>query len=132
MSAALATQARVTIDSKTQGNVQLRFNKSSKVSDGASAEAKNAMGSDAPVGFIFKPGAKTITLEVFQQQGVKPECDFKKMKANRELFSLVRVIVGGQATQYTPCVVSKIDEDDDEEGNHMLSVEIIALEDRPL
>lgn len=130
--ALLGTQARITIDSPSQGNVRLRYNKSSKVSDGASAEAKNAMGSDVPVGFIFKPGAKTITLEIFQQQGVKPECDFVAMRDARELFSMTREIVGGAETQYLPCVVSKIDEDDDEEGGHMLSVEIIALEALPL
>jgi hypothetical protein len=128
----LGTQARITIDSPSQGNVRLRFNKSSKVVDGATAEAKNAMGSDVPVGFIFKPGAQTITLEVYVQQGVKPECDFKEMKRNREIFSMVREIVGGQETQYLPCVVSKVDEDDDEEGGHMQQVEIIGLEQLPL
>jgi hypothetical protein len=63
----IATQTRITISSVTQGNVRLRRCKSSKVNDGAKTTAATAMGEDDPVGFVDAPGAKTITLEVYEE-----------------------------------------------------------------
>lgn len=131
MAGALGTQSRWTLDSASQGNVRLRRVKSSKTSDGASVEAKNAVGEDFPVGFIDKPGAKTITFEVFAQRG-KAEADFRALRDNKEEFGLYKKIVGGPGYHYPICRVSKIDDDDDDEGGHMFSVEIVALREEKL
>jgi len=131
MANAVATQARVTVSSASQGNVRLRRCKSSKVSDGAKTQAVTAMGEDDPVGFIDSPGAQTISLEVYQEQG-RPEIDYYRLKATREFFSMTREIVGGLRYQYPACRVSTVEPDDDDEGKHMLSVEIIALSQKPL
>src|SRR5262250_2900911 len=122
MANAVATQARITISSTSQGNVRLRRCKSSKVSDGAKTEAVTAMGEDDPVGFIDKPGPKTISLSIYQEQG-KPEVDYDFLKSSKEVFAMVREIVGGKRYQYTSCRVSTVEPDDDDEGKHMLSVE---------
>lgn len=131
MAGAIGTQARWSLDSISQGNVRLRRVKSSKTSDGSSTEAVNAVGEDDPVGFKDKPGAKTITFEVYEQQG-RPEADWQKLKDTKEVFSLTKQIVGGGRVQYPVCRVAKIDKDNDDEGSHMLSVEVIALQEKPL
>jgi hypothetical protein len=128
---AVATQTRITISSVTQGNIRLRRCKSSKVSDGAKTTAVMAMGEDDPIAFTDAPGAKTIALEVYEEQG-KPEIDYRKLKAGKEVFSITREIVGGNRYQYPQCRVSTVEPDDDDEGKHMLSVEIIALSEKPL
>lgn len=131
MANSLGTQARISISSVTQGNKRLRRCKSSKVSDGASTEAQTAMGEDDPVGFIRKPGAKTITLSILEEQG-KPEVDWDALVDSQEVFSLTREIVGGRRTQYPFCVASKAEPDDDDEGKHMVEVEIVALRRKAL
>lgn len=132
MAGKLATQARVTIDSASQGNVRLRACKDSKVADGSSVEPKNGLGEDDPIGVIRKPGAKTISLNIYQEQGAKPEVDYHVLKDRMEAFVLTREVVGGATTEYSPAYVSKIDEEDDEDGGHMMSVEVIALKRRRL
>lgn len=131
MTALLGQKARITIDSITQGNVRMKTCKSSKVSDGRSVDTKNSMSEDDPVGFVIKPGAQTLTLDVFALQG-DPEVDFFALKDASEVFGVFREIVGGAEAHYPACMVSKIDEDDDEDGNHMLSVEIIGLSREPM
>lgn len=130
MGSPVASQARVWINC-SQGNVRLKRCKDSKVADGASVEAVNALGEDDPVGAIDKPGAKTISLSIYQEQGT-PELDYHALKDAREWFSVTRAIVNGKREQFPMCRVSKIDTDDDAEGSHMYSVEIIALTRKPL
>lgn len=131
MAGALGTQATWTIDSISQGNVRLRRVKSSKTNDGSSTTAENAVGEDDPVGFKDKPGPKTITLEVYEEQGTA-ECNWQLLKDTKEVFSLTKQIVGGRRVQYPVCRVSKIDPDNDNEGSHMLAVEIVALKEKTL
>ena len=131
MAGPIGTQARVTVDSTVQGSVRLRRCKTSKVSDGASAEAVNALGEDDPVGFRFKPGAKTITLEIYAEQG-KPEFDWFLALRSRDVIAITREIVNGMEEQFPVAVVSKIDTDDDDEGSHMMTVELLALSRKPL
>lgn len=128
---ALATQVRLTISSASQGNKRLRACKSSKVSDGAKTTAVTALGEDDPIGYADAPGAKTIALSVYQEQGT-PEVDYDTLKITKEVFTLTRAIVGGKRYQFTGCRVSSVEPDDDNEGSHMLSVEIVALRMRPL
>lgn len=127
----IVTQARVTVDSTVQGNVRLRRCKSSKVSDGVSVDAKTALGEDDPIGFTWKPGAKTITLEIYAEQGT-PEFDWMKAQRERDIFAITRELVGGAEEQFPVCTVSKIDTDDDDEGGHMMTVEVLALRREPL
>ena len=131
MGNALATQARITISSTSQGNVRLKRCKSSKVADGAKTEAQTALGEDDPIGFIDKPGPKTITLSIYQEQG-RPEVDYDFLKASKEIFAMVREIVGGKRYQYTSCRVSTVEPDDNDEGSHMMNVEIVALAQKVL
>lgn len=131
MANALATQARVSIASASQGNKRLRRVKSSKVGRSSSTEAQTAMGEDDPVGFTRKPGANTITLSVLEEQG-KPEVDWEALEDSQEVFAITREIVGGRRTQFPFCVVSKTEPDDDDEGKHMLDVEIVALQRKRL
>lgn len=126
MPQALGEQAIVTIDSITQGHKALEFCKDSKIADGSSREAKNAMGSRNPIGTVRKPGAQTITLSIYAQQG-DPEVDWFYLRDTDEMFGIFREVVGGTEAHYPEVQVSKIDEDDDEDGNHMLNVELIAL-----
>lgn len=128
---ALATQATIDISSATQGNKRLRRVKSSKVSRQGSTELETAMGEDDAVGFIDKPGGFTITLSVLAEQG-KPEVDYDALIDTKEVFSLTRSIVGGPRFQYVECRVSKADPDDDDQGKHMIEVEIVALRRRRL
>lgn len=130
MAGPVATQARVLINS-SQGNTRLKRCKDSKVADGASVDGALAVGEDDPVGFVDKPGVKTITLSIYQEQGT-PEVDYHALKDSREVFEVVRAIVNGKREQFPMCRVSKIDTDDDAEGSHMYSVEIIALSRKPL
>jgi hypothetical protein len=127
----LSSQARVTISSVSQGNVRLRRCKSSKVSGGPTTDAQTAMGEDDPVGFTDKPGAWKIALDVLQEKG-KPEIDYVALLFSKELFTVVREVVGGQRFQFAPCRVVSAEPDDDDEGKHTLSVEITALSMRPL
>lgn len=121
-----ASQARITINSASQGNVTLKRCKSSKVSSNASREEQTAMGEDAPVGTTRKPGAHAITLEIIDSQG-KPEVDWEYLEESGEVFTLTRGLVGGRRLQYLEAVVSKTDLDDDSEGKHSGTVEILAM-----
>lgn len=131
MGNAIATQARWTLNSASQGNVRLRRVSDYKISDGASTEAVNAVGEDDPVGFRDKPGAKTITFTVHAEQG-DPEVDYYALKIAKEQFSLTKALVLGKRVQYPVCRVSKAEPTGDDEGKHTFDVEIIALREKPL
>lgn len=126
-----ASQSRWTISSVSQGNKKLRRVKSSKVSTDKGREAVTAQGEDRPIGTIKKVGALTITFSVFEEQGT-PEVDYRRLDALDEFFTLTREIVGGKRYQYVDCQVSKVEPSGDNAGEHMLDVEIIALEEKPL
>jgi hypothetical protein len=122
----IASQSRWSINSPTQGAKKLTRLKSYDVGDEASVEAANAVGSDDPVGFIDKPGAKTISFTYYSEKP-KPEVDWRRLQASKEQFNLTQEIVGGERLQYTPCRVSSVSREGDDEGSHMITVEIIAL-----
>ena len=101
------------------------------VKDGAKVEAVNEVGSDVPVGFKISPGAKTLTFDFKVPKGkLVPDWDF--MKSGRELVTRTKQGVGGIRTQYLPCMISTVDPTGDTEGEHTFSVEVIALEEKPL
>jgi hypothetical protein len=127
----IASQHVWSINSVTQGAKQLRRMKTYDVSDESTVETRNAVGSDEPIGFVDKPGGKTITFETYQEKP-KPEVDWRKLKDAREIFSLTRQVVGGERVQYPVCRVSKIGPSGDDEGEHMISVEIVALGEKRL
>lgn len=115
------------INSATQGNKRLRKVDDYDVSDGASKEAMPEVGSADPVGFIFKPGPKTITFTIREAKLVKPEVDWEYLKRNDENFSLTRRVFGGVRAQYVECQVSTVSVSGDNQGTHTIKVEIIAL-----
>lgn len=125
------TQARWNIRSTSQGAKRLRRVSDSKMTDNSSTDTVNAVGEDEPIGFIRKPGNRTISLTVYEEQGT-PEVDWRALRTSQEEFSLTREVVGGNRTQYPVCRVSKIDPSSDAEGKHMIDVEIVALGEKPL
>ncbi len=126
MSGMVATQARWSINSTSQGNVRLRRVKDHSIKSERKKEAINAMGEDDPVGHTVKPGARTITFNVIEEQG-NPEVDWEFLEESGEYFSLTKQLVNGKRVQYPECVVSSVEGTGDDEGKHMKSVEIIAL-----
>jgi len=128
----VASQSRWTIHSVTQGNKKLKRVESSKVSHDGSREAVMAQGEDLPIGTIFKPGAITISLTVYEEKGT-PEIDYLKLWKSGELVTFDREIVGGKAYQYIDAQVSKPPEPDgDNAGKHMFTVEFVARDVLPL
>lgn len=127
-----ASQSSWEISSISQGNKKLRRVVSSSVSSDAKREAVTAMGEDDPIGTVFSPGAKNISLEVYTEQGT-PEVDYQKLFESGENFLLTRRIKGGKSFQYVDCVVSTDpNPSDDNQGKHTFSVEIIARKILPL
>jgi hypothetical protein len=91
-----------------------------------------AQGEDIPIGTVFSPGADTISFDVYTERGT-PEVDYLALFKSGELFTLTREIAGGKSYQYVDCVVSKKPEpDDDNQGKHTFSVEILAMDELPL
>jgi hypothetical protein len=127
----IATQSVWSINSLTQGSKQLRRMRNYDVSDDSSVETRNAVGSDGPIGFVDKPGGRGITFEYFNERP-RPEVDWRKLKDLREVFSLTQQVVGGERIQYPQCRVSKVSPSGDDEGEHMISVEIVALAEKRL
>ena len=115
------------LNSSSQGNKKLRRVQTWDVASDASKEAKNEVGSSVPVAFMRKPGAKTITFEILETKGSKPECDWDYLEEADEVFSLTKQVVGGRRTQYPECQVSKVTYNGDSDGKASYTVEIIAL-----
>jgi hypothetical protein len=126
----LASQARITI-SCSQGKKTLKRCKGSKVSSGGSTKVETAMGEDEGAGHTRAPGGYTISLQILQEQGL-PEIDYELLESTQEPFTVEREIVGGRRWQYLESKVSKVDPDDDDQGKHMLDVEIVALRRKKL
>jgi hypothetical protein len=126
----LGTRARWRIKC-SQGNKRLRRVKDAKVNHGAGLEAPNALGEDAPIGFVDKPGPRTITFSVYEEVG-DPEIDWDLLFATKEKFVMEQEIVGGLEWQFLPCRVAKVDKDEDADGKNMKSVEVLALDMKPL
>jgi hypothetical protein len=127
-----ASQSRWEISSPTQGNKRLRRVQSSQVSSDAKREAVTAQGEDDPIGTVFSPGAKNISLTVYTEQGT-PEVDWDALFRSGEYFRLTRRIVGGKSFQYVDCQVSTDpNPDDDNQGKHTFSVSVLAMRVLPL
>jgi len=127
----IASQSVWSINSVTQGAKQLRRLRNYDVSDESSVETRNAVGIDGPIGFVDKPGGRAISFEYYSERP-KPEVDWRRLKELREIFSLTQQIVGGERIQYPQCRVSTVAPSGDEEGEHMLAVEIVTLGDKRL
>lgn len=127
----VVSKARWSITSASQGAKRLRRVKSGKVGNNASREEVNGMGEDAPNGTRRKVGGRPITLEIFEEEGV-PEVDWDALEDSGEFFSLTRSLVNGKRFQYPECQVSKVETDDDNEGSHMKTIEVIAFRQKKL
>ncbi len=127
MSNDVASQIVWTINSDSQGNKRIRRMKDWDVSNDASTEAQNEVGSTEPTAFVDKPGAKTITFNIRETKGTRPEIDWDALESSKEVFSLTRQVTGGRRTQWPECKVSKVSSSGDDESTNMYSVEIIAL-----
>lgn len=126
----LGTRTRLRIKC-SQGNKRLRRVKDVKVAHGAGLDAQNALGEDAPIGWVDKPGPRTLTLSVYDEVG-NPEIDYDLLWATKEQFVVEAEVVGGQEWQFIPCRVAKVDRDADADGKVMKTVEIVALDMKPL
>jgi hypothetical protein len=122
----VATQARWTINSTSQGSTRLRRVKDSSEKSEGKREGVNAMGEDVPVGTRKKPGARMISLNVIDEQG-DPEIDWEALEESGEWFSMTKAIVGGKRWQHPECQVSSVDATNNDDGEHMKTVEIISL-----
>lgn len=122
-----ATKAIWTINSASQGNKRIRRMKDYDFGDGASRETHGEVGEDDHVGTIKKPGGKTVTFNMRETKGAKPEIDWQALNESDEWFSLTKQIGGGRRTQYARCQVSKIDDSGSEEGVIEYSVEIVIV-----
>lgn len=126
----VASQAVWSINSASQGNKRIRRMKDWDVGNDASVEAQNEVGSREPTAFVEKPGPRTITFNIRETKGSRPEIDWDALESSREVFSLTRQFVGGRRTQWPECMVSKVSSSGDDESSNMYSVEILALSQR--
>lgn len=118
---------QINCSSRAGGNKRIRRMKDWNYADGASKETVGEVGSTEHVGFMRKPGGKTITFNIRERKGAKPEIDWEYLADSDEVFSLTKQIRGGRRTQYPECQVSKVDDQGEEEGEIMYSVEIVVL-----
>lgn len=115
------------INSASQGNKRIKRMKDFSVSDGASTESVGEVGSSEHVAFMDKPGGLSVTFQIRETKGVKPEIDWHLLKSTREVFSLTKAPDGARRTQLPECRVSKIDDQGDDGGENSYSVEIAVL-----
>lgn len=120
-----------TLNSASQGKIRLKGMKSHQVKDGGKVEPTNEVGNPVPAGFKITPGAKTISFEFYLKKG-KPVPDWSALVLSRELVTLTKQIEEGVRVQYLPAMVSTYDPQGDNEGENMASVEIVALQEKPL
>jgi hypothetical protein len=127
----LATLVRLYISSVSQGNKQLFHISKIDPKDEAKKTAQTGLGSQRAIGWIQSPGAITITLTSYIAKG-KQECDWQFLADSAEEFTLNIEVVGGDRTQYMPCVVSTANPSYDKDGNNVVEVEIVALDKKRL
>lgn len=128
---ALASVARITIDSATQGKKELKHVSKIDPKDSRSAKGQAALGGRV-IGVVFGPGEGwTISLTSYVQIG-KQECDWLALSFSKEPFILVLEFVGGFKLQFAPTYVSTVNPSADKEGNNTLEVELTAQEAKPL
>jgi hypothetical protein len=100
--------------------------KNSKVKDDRSVEVVKAMGVKGGAGHRHKEGGGTITFEIYRED--VPTIDFRKLKKDKKLFTCtLQDENNGQRERFYGCTVSSVDRDDDEDGNHIDSLEIKYL-----
>lgn len=113
------------------GNRQLFAVKSVSETDNRSTETQNTIGmSKRPAGFRQTSGGLALTLEVVVQE--EPEVRWKALADTQEEFSLTLQMKNGERSQYIPCRVSTVTLSGDEEGEYSETVEIVALNRKPL
>jgi hypothetical protein len=128
----IVSQARWTINAPVPvGNKPLRRLKDYSISDESDLEAVNEVGSEDPVGFRDKPGARVVTFNEHVPQG-RPEVDWFALKRGKVPFSLTQQYVGGDRVQFFPCRVAQVGKSGDDEGSHMREIKIVALKEERL
>ena len=120
-----------TLNSVSQGKVRLRGMKSYAVKSDAKVETVNEVGSKIPTGFKRKPGGLAVTFEFYRKKG-KQVPDWQKVHNNEEIIALTRQVDGGPREQFPECCVSTVDDNGDDEGENMISIEVVALEKKAL
>lgn len=120
------------INSASQGNKRIKRMKDYSVSDGAATETVGEVGSSEHVAFMDKPGGLTITFNIRETKGVKPEIDWHYLKETKELVALTKAPEGGQRAHYPECRVSKIDDQGDDGGENAYTVELAVLKRQKL
>ena len=120
----IATRARWTINSARARNVQLKKLKSYSETDDSELEHVYNTSDDEPAGVIDKPGAGSLEFEYYHEASA-PEVDWRALKKAKEFFSLTKQIVGGERVQYGRCRVANVSSDGDDQGSHMMKVQIL-------
>lgn len=119
----VATRARWTINSLTARNVALSKLKTYKETDNSSVEHVLNTASEI-AGEIEKGAGGALEFEYYQEAGT-PEVNWRKLLEAKEYFSLTKQIVGGERLQYSNCRVANVAGDGDDQGSHMITVQII-------
>lgn len=129
-----ASQGKVMVDfGSTVGglggaSLVLQHCKSFNVKPQGSTDVTVAVGGF--LGFREKVGGFEIDLEIYTQVGV-PEVDWYAVQRDRKKFNLTTQIELGGRRQSFRCMVSKIDEKIDNEGDLMATVTLAATSRSP-
>lgn len=107
------------------GALWLQFVQNLKDTDDRSVEVKKAMGVRGGAGFIRKEGGGTITLSEYRQDD--PQVRWRQLLKDGKVFLIALQDDDGVRQKWFDCTVSKVDRDDDDDGNHMDSIEIKYL-----
>lgn len=115
------------------GNKRLRAVEKYDDGDEGSVETRTEVSdSTDAAGFVEVPGGRTISFDIRETKGEKPEVDWEYLKATKQAFSLTKQVSGGRRVQFPSCRVSSIKSNGDNKGEHMYTVEIVALGSKPL
>lgn len=106
--------------------LKLEYVQNLKEADGRSVEVKKAMGVKGGAGVIRKNGGGTLTLSEYRHDD--PQVRWRRLRKLGTFFTLSVQDEGGVRQKWFSCTVSKIDRDDDDDGNHMDSIEIVYLQ----
>lgn len=122
----IASVRRLSLSTVTQGKGRVFRVQKFDVKSDAKTEAVNEVGNESAAGFMDKPGAFTISLSLYEQQG-KSWPDWDALKASKETITVTDQIVGGRRFAYGPARVSSVDRSGEKDGGNDVSVEIVAL-----
>ncbi len=94
------------------------------VKDGRSVEVTLSLGGHK--GFRRKEGGFEIDMTGYREVGQSPEVDWRGLKAANRIFTMTRQDEFNGLREAFTCMVSKIDEKDDEQGVHEDTITLAA------